>query len=64
MAIGKDEVVDVLSDFRLRSIRFSAGAINVNVEEYDRLADSVFRRHHDRADKGVSMYAPQATRSI
>ena len=59
MAIGKDEVVDVLSDFRLRSIRFSAGAINVNVEEYDRVADFVeFRRHQDKATKGVSMYDP------
>lgn len=41
MAIGKDEVVEVLSDMRIRSIRFSAGAISVNVEEYDRVADYV-----------------------
>jgi hypothetical protein len=41
MALGKDEVVEVLSDFRIRSIRFSAGPVNVNVEEYDRVSDFV-----------------------
>jgi hypothetical protein len=59
MAIGKDEVVDVLSDFRLRSIRFSAGAINVNVEEYDRVADFVDSGAITiEPTKGVSMYDP------
>ena len=59
MAIGKDEVVDVLSDFRLRSIRFSAGAINVNVEEYDRVADFVDSGAITiKPTKGVSMYDP------
>jgi hypothetical protein len=41
MAIGKDEVVEVLSDMRIRSIRFTAGPIPVNVEEYDRVSDFV-----------------------
>jgi hypothetical protein len=41
MAIGKEEVVEVLSDFRIRSIRFSAGPINVNFDEYGRVSDFV-----------------------
>jgi hypothetical protein len=41
MSIGKDEVLEVLSDFRIHSIRFSAGPIHVNVEEYDRVGDFI-----------------------
>ena len=41
MAIGKDEVVEVLADLRIRSIRFSAGPIHVNVDEYNRVADFI-----------------------
>lgn len=41
MTIGKDEVLEVLADLRIRSIRFSAGPINVNVDEYNRVADFI-----------------------
>lgn len=41
MTIGKDEVVEVLADLRIRSIRFSAGPIHVNVDEYNRVADFI-----------------------
>jgi hypothetical protein len=41
MAIGKDEVLEVLSDFRLRSIRFEVGAFSINVEEYNKVADFI-----------------------
>ncbi len=41
MTIGKDDVVEVLSDFRLQSIRFSAGPIQVNVREYNRVSDYI-----------------------
>jgi hypothetical protein len=41
MPIGKEEVMEVLSDFRIQSIRFHAGSVPVNVEEYDRVADFI-----------------------
>ena len=41
MPISPDDVVEVLSDMRLRSIRFSAGPIQVNVDEYDQVADFI-----------------------
>lgn len=61
MTIGKDEVVEVLSDFRIRSIRFSAGPINVNVEEYDRVADYVGSGAITvKTTKSVKRYVPKA----
>lgn len=41
MTIGKDEVLEVLADLRIRSIRFSAGPIHVNFDEYNRVADFI-----------------------
>jgi hypothetical protein len=41
MSIGVQDVLEVLSDFRIHGIRFSAGPIHVNVEEYDRVADFI-----------------------
>jgi hypothetical protein len=59
MAIGKDDVVEVLSDYRIPWIRFSAGPINVNVEEYDRVANFVGSGAIKvKATKGVKMYDP------
>jgi hypothetical protein len=60
MAIGKDEVVEVLWDFRIRSIRFSAGPIDVNVDEYWRVADFVKEGAiRIRLTTGTNMYLPK-----
>lgn len=41
MTIGKNEVLEVLADFRIYSIRFSAGPIKINVDEYARVSDLI-----------------------
>ncbi len=41
MTIGKDDVLEVLADFRIHSIRFSAGPININAKEYARVSDFI-----------------------
>jgi hypothetical protein len=40
-AVAKPEVLEVLSDPRLRAMRFSVGPINVNSSEYDRVSDLI-----------------------
>jgi hypothetical protein len=41
MPITKTDVLDVLEDRRIRNIRFSAGPINVNSDEYDTVSDYI-----------------------
>jgi hypothetical protein len=61
MEIGKDEVVEVLSDYRIPWIRFSAGPINVNVEEYERVANFVGSGaiKVKTTDEAYNFYRPQ-----
>ena len=41
MSVGKDEVLEVLSDWTIRNIRFSVGPISVNAQEYAKVADNI-----------------------
>lgn len=61
MAITKDNVLELLKDGRLKSIRFSVGQINVNPGEYDRVRDLVELEaiHIGKTSGKVALYYPQ-----
>lgn len=61
MTIGKDEVLEVLVDLRILSIRFSVGPINVNVDEYNRVADFIDSGAIKiKVTKDTNHYVPEA----
>src|SRR5208282_836436 len=61
MPITKEDVLQVLDDPKLRSIRFSVGPIQVNSVEYDKVSDYIEASAIDvvPGKAKVSKYIPQ-----
>jgi hypothetical protein len=61
MSIEKREVLEVLSDLRLRNIRFVVGPIHINSSEYDKVSDYISSGaiKVESGKESYSLYFPQ-----